>query len=265
MEGIKFFIPAIFGALLISVMMASIGVFIIWRRMVWVSIALSQTAGLGVAAGHVLGVNPVFTALISSYAGAIIMNISYKDKVMHKDNINAILYILSAVTTLLVFVVNPSTEWNTEQLFNGDLLYMTYRDVLITAIAFGVFITILLFSYSRWIRLVVYEQEGMEINKIHNFLFFIVMAGAIALCSHQAGLLFCFGSILFPALFVNILKIRPKYCFISAGLFSVLSVVMGIYIGFKYNLPFGLSITLFMSGGFFLAVLFKSFFKNQLS
>ncbi len=264
MNEIHLFIAPVLGAVMISAMMGTIGVFIIWRRMVWVSIALSQIAGLGVTVGHVLGLNPVFCALVSSYAGAFTINISYNNKVLHKDNINAILYIVSSVVTLLILAVNPSSEWGAEQLFNGDLLYLTYSDIAVTLSAFVIFMTVLFSCRLPWIRLIVYEQEGMETNRPHNILFFIILAGSIAVCSHQAGLLFCFGSMLFPALCVNILRINSRYSLICAGLFSVVSALTGIFFALRYNLPFGLSIVLCMFVFFLASVLVKGFcLKNQ--
>jgi len=52
---------------------AYLGIFVIWRRIVFFSVALSEVAALGVAAGLLLGVVPAVPALLLTGAVTLIL------------------------------------------------------------------------------------------------------------------------------------------------------------------------------------------------
>lgn len=252
MNEMYIFLPAITGSVLISLIMGVLGIFIVWRRMVFVALALSQAAGIGTIMGYILRLNPEICAATMALAGAGVINIRFKDKILHKDNLNALVYVLSSAASFFLLVIHPSIEWSPEKLFGGNLLYLVAEDLKSISILCIIFLILVLKLKNDWIRLIVNEQEGIYKKTGQEILFFVIITTYIALASRWAGLLFCFGSLLFPALFVNLIAAKVKHTILIAIVYSSFCSILGVYLGLKFDLPLGIVIILIMGGGVFI-------------
>ncbi|MEW6163108.1 MAG: metal ABC transporter permease [Nitrospirota bacterium] len=63
---------ALLGGLITACLCAYLGVFVILKRIVFMGVALSQVAALGVASGLFVGVNPIISAFVLTLFGIIL-------------------------------------------------------------------------------------------------------------------------------------------------------------------------------------------------
>lgn len=242
MNDMLFFLPAIVSSVLLSVMLGWIGLFMVWRRMVYAGIALCQTASLGALIGHITGFQPVITGFAAIMGGVWMINIPYRDKILHKDNITACLYIIASTLTLLLLAVAPTVDWGISNLFGGSLLYVKSSDLIVITAIFVPFFAVLAVKKTAWIRIAVYEQEGYAGHVREGILFFVLISVIIAVTANIAGVLFTFGCLLFPALCGHLMKAGLKKIFFVVALYSVLASLTGSICGLLCNLPLGISI-----------------------
>jgi len=260
MDQIILFLPSIVGAVILSVIMSLLGLFIIWRRMTFVSLTLAQMASLGTLIGYSIHINPLLSSVFSTLLGVYIVKKRFEEKILHKDNINAFLYVFSGSLIVILLVMYPSVEWGPNKIFGGNLLYLLHFDLIVILPVALIFLFFLGFNWKNWVVLVVNEQENLFVNVWQDRLFFLITALLIALTSRWAGLMFCFGSILFPALFVNILDVRVKIAVMLVIAYSFICACIGSFFALKLDLPLGASIVICMACG----VIIEKFVKTLL-
>ncbi|MEW6536461.1 MAG: metal ABC transporter permease [Candidatus Auribacterota bacterium] len=242
MENIMLFLPAVTSAALLSIMLGWIGLFMVWRRMVYAGIALCQAASFGALIGHISGIPPFVTGFAAIMGGVGVINIPFKDNVLHKDNITACLYVLAASLTLLALVLFPTVHWGINNLLGGSLLYMKTSGLIAILVIFPVFSGVLSLMKPKWIRLAVHEQEGHKGNLWEEIVFFVLISVIIAVTANWAGVLFTFGGLLFPALCVHLLKAGLKKIFLATAVYSIVMSLTGSACGLIFNLPLGIAI-----------------------
>lgn len=263
METIHLFIPAILGSVLLALIMALFGIFIIWRRMIFVGIALSQMASLGTIVGHIFGFYPVICGFMATVAGAGIINATYTEPSLHKDNVNALLYVLSQASALLLLTVFPAIEAGSGGLFAGNLLYLTDSDLAILIPGAIVFFVLIIRNKRRWITLAVHQEEGLIRDRGGTILFYLLLAVSLSLASKWAGLLYTFGALLCPGLFASIVCISVRATFLTASVYAVLMSLCAMMIALCYDLPPGLVTVLLMGCGVIVSKIIKVFLQRM--
>ena len=258
MDQFVLFLPSVIGAVILAVIMSLLGLFIIWRRMTFVSLTLAQMASLGTLIGYSAHINPLLSSIVSTLIGVYIVKKKFEEKILHKDNINAFLYVFSGSLIVILLVIYPSVEWGPNKIFGGNLLYLLNLDLIIILPVSVIFLFFIWFNWKKWVALVVNEQENLFVDVWQDRLFFLITALLIALTSRWAGLMFCFGAILFPALFVNILDVRVKIAVFLVILYSFLSACMGSFLALRLDLPLGASIVICMAFGVIIEKIVKT-------
>ena len=264
MENYTFFLAPVATSFLLAVMMACLGIFILWRRMIFVGIALSQSAGLGTVIGYICGINPFFSGLSATLLAVGLINVSFSEKVLHKDNINAFVYVFCSALTILLLVLFPTLEWGENEIFGGNLLYTSFDDLMVIIPFFILFLGLFVKMKRQWVILAIHDQENNPIKKRgQDRLFFILLAMVIALTSRWAGLLFTFGTLLFPALFVHLIAFSLKNIFYALVLFTLVITAIGVGIGFLFNLPLGIAVVICMGATVVITKLIKICFVRK--
>ncbi|MCD6459672.1 metal ABC transporter permease [bacterium] len=260
MDQISLFLPSILGAVILSVMMSLLGLFVVWRRMTFLSLTLAQLASLGTLIGYCVNASPLVSSIMTTLLGVVVVKKRFTEQILHKDNINAFLYIFSGSLIVIMLVMYPSIDWGPDKIFGGNLLYLMNSDLKIIVPVALFFLLFLKFNRKNWVALTVNEQENFFVDVWQDRLFFLITALLIALTSRWAGLMFCFGSILFPALFVNILNVRVKTAFMLVVIYSFVCAGLGIFLALRLNLPLGASIVICMGFAVIIEKIIKSIF-----
>ena len=87
----NFIQTALLGGIITASLCAYLGVFVILKRVVFLGIALSQVAALGVALGLFIGINPVMSAFILTLFALILFWLPFAEKNISRE---ALLWVL---------------------------------------------------------------------------------------------------------------------------------------------------------------------------
>lgn len=245
-----------------------LGVYVVARRIVFVSAALSQSAALGVVGGFFLvatfsitgvlaGLLPMALALVLALAVVAALAWVGDRPSMGRD---AILGIAFIVPTALVLVLGPSIPQEmhaVEELLHGSAVLVRKAD-LYAVVGAGALVLAAQFAAFRGfifasIDPVVARTQGVPVRALDMVLFgsIAIMTGLV---TRALGALPTFGLTVLPAIGVLGLKIGLRNVFVLAAIVGAISGGGGYLVAYFMDWSVGASQTLVAAG---FAVVFR--------
>jgi zinc transport system permease protein len=250
-------------AILAAALCAFVGVYIVLKRVVFVSAALSQLSGVGVALAFwlasLLGVDPhhapiwlhpLWYALLFACGGAALFSLNLSHRRVAGETVVGFGYLVGAAGVILVlnFVSQEAHEVN--DLLYGNAVAVPPQQIKIMA---GTTFAVLFLHgvLGKEFVFVTYDPEmartlGLPTRR-WNLLLFLSIAVAISVSTRAIGALPVFAFMVIPPAAGLLLGQRLWSVFtISVGV-AVLGAAFGYYVSFHWSLPTGASMVLVSS------------------
>lgn len=253
-------LPAWCIGMLLSLITAPLGAFVVWRKMAYFGDTLAHSALLGVALGIFFEVNPYLAILILTVLLAILMVWLENNTQYSVDTILGII----AHSCLSLGVVTVGLLENVRvdlmgYLF-GDLLAVSFEDLLPIAIGVSIVLGILLWFWKPLISTTVSPElaqvEGINIQRMR-FILMILTALTIALSMKFVGALIITSLLIIPAATARRFARTPEMMAIVAVGISMLAITAGLTLSAFYNTAAGPSVVICSAGLFLLSFLWK--------
>lgn len=251
--------PAWLTGILLSMITAPLGAFVVWRKMAYFGDTLAHSALLGVALGFFLEINPYLSILILTLVLAVIM-VWLEGKTQF--SVDTLLGII-AHSCLSLGVVTVGLLENVRvdlmaYLF-GDLLAITYDDLIFIISGVVIVLGTLMYYWKPLISTTVSAElaqvEGINVNKMR-FILMILTALTIALSMKFVGALIITSLLIIPSATARRFAKTPEQMVIIAVLISMVSVSLGLLLSAYYDTAAGPSVVI-CSSLLFLLSLFK--------
>lgn len=231
---------ALVGGLIISSLCAYLGVFVVLKRIVFVGIALSEVAALGVAVGLFIGINPVLSAFILTILAVFLLGFPISDKIVSRECMIGFTYASCAALAVILVAKNPLAEAHGLNLISGNLLYMTWVDIqLLCYVSVAVAVIHLIF-FKEFI-FISFDREtalttGIKAN-LRDFLLYLTIGVVISVSMKVCGVIFVFASLIIPAMAGLLIAKEIRKIFVSSVLIAAFCVLGGLYMSYKLDLP----------------------------
>ncbi len=234
---------ALYGSVLVGVICAVLGVYVVAKRVVFFGAVLTQVSVLGLAVTFLpfaamphtvgsLGVTLVSVLMISRLLTG---------KYVPRDAVLGFVFVSSITARILIMQKAPKVEVSEiENLLRGDILFVTPELFLLMAIAFVVAMTLNLLFFKEF-SYIAFDPEtartqGFRAGAWETF-FYIITGTVIALATHMVGDVFVFGFLVAPAVTALLLTRNVRRIFLLAGLIGLLCPPVGLFLAFKYDFP----------------------------
>jgi len=233
---------ALFAGLLAGSVCAFLGVYVILRRIVFLGVALSEAAALGVALGLFIGWNAEAAAFGLTLLTALLFSLSWRYQALSKESLIGCAYVVAAGVSIILIAKNPAAEAHGLDVVSGTLLYSSKREIWqLGCVAGVVFLTFV--SLHRMFIFVSFDKEtarsmGLRTSS-YEMAFYACLGLSISLAMKTAGILFVFASLLIPAMISLTLFRRMWLILLGSVLVVLLSVTAGISVSFRADLPTG--------------------------
>ncbi|HEX5622838.1 MAG TPA: metal ABC transporter permease [Sulfuricurvum sp.] len=235
------------AGLIIAVLAAISGSFIVLRRYSLLSETLAHVSLVGVSVGLLIGSNPLWMAIIASLIASWMIEYLRSVHHLYSDSILAIF--LSGSLALAIVIVSLAGSFNAS-LFGylfGSILSVTNEDLMIMAIA-GTAGMALLLLFFKELYFIAFDEEVARASGIRvallNFMLVSVIAVIIALSIRVVGTLLIGALMVIPP----VAAIRFGLGFFKTMLLSIaialVSVIIGLSASFFFSLPSGAAIVL---------------------
>ncbi|OYZ65857.1 MAG: zinc ABC transporter permease [Sulfuricurvum sp. 24-42-5] len=235
------------AGLIIAILAAISGSFIVLRRYSLLSETLAHVSLVGVSVGILIGSNPLWMAIIASLVASWMIEYLRSVHHLYSDSILAIF--LSGSLALAIIIVSLAGSFNAS-LFSylfGSILSVTTEDLIIMAIA-GTAGMALLLLFFKELYFIAFDEEVARASGIRvallNFMLVSVIAVIIALSIRVVGTLLIGALMVIPP----VAAIRFGLGFFKTMLVSIaialVSVIIGLSASFFFSLPSGAAIVL---------------------
>lgn len=264
----EFYRDPILCAVAAGAVLGLLGVYVVSRRIVFVSAALSQVAALGIVGGFFLvaslslsgvlaGIVPVGLALLLALAVVFALAWLGDHPSLGRDAILGVAFIVPTALVLVVGPQIPQEMHSVEQILHGSAVLVRKADLWAVLIAGALVVATQLVAFRGFVFAsldpVVARTQGVPVKALD-----LVLFGSIAimtgLVTRALGALPTFGLTVLPAIGVLGLKIGLRNVFILASIIGAVSGAGGYLVAYFLDWSVGASQTLVAAG---FAVLFR--------
>ncbi|AWX13196.1 zinc ABC transporter permease [Mergibacter septicus] len=249
--------PAWLSGILLSLITAPLGAFVVWRKMSYFGDTLSHSAILGVALGVIFKLNPYVAILALVIVLALVLVWLEGHTRFAVDTILGII----AHTSLSLGVVVIGFLTVRVDLINylfGDLLSISYTDLYLIAGGVTVVLSMLLLSWKALLSTTISPElaqvEGTNVKKTRLILM-LLTAVTIALSMKFVGALIITALLIIPSATARRFARCPESMVIFAIGFSMIAISLGLTLSAYYDTPAGPSVVIASSFLFTLSLL----------
>jgi zinc/manganese transport system permease protein len=235
MEAFSFLFWPFLACLLLILIHAWFGIHILERGIIFVDLALAQFIGIGIALSFLLGEEKgLLLSLAFAFLGAVILSLCKKTaRYVNIEAFIGVIYIFSLSASILILDRTPHGLEEFKTILNGNILWVTPREILSTAIVYGVVGLLHLLLRKKFLALS-YEGKGGFLLEV---LFFASFAIVLVKSVRMAGILQVFSFLVIPALIGRLFFREPSKVLMTGWLVGVLVSIGGIFLSFRLDIP----------------------------
>jgi zinc transport system permease protein len=247
--GWEIFRNPLLCALVAGAVLGFLGVFVVLRRMVFVSAGVTQSAGLGVALAFYLEihlgmhVDPLLGAAALSLLATLAMSFdSGRTIKLPREALLGLVFALSGGGAVLLGDRISQEAHDIESILFGSAVLVRGFDLVTVLVAGGLILIIHLW----WLRGLVFASfdpdaarvQGLPVSLLDRTLF-VSIGIMVGVSARALGSLPVFAFSVMPAAAALLLGVRLPWAFALATLLGALSGVAGYLFAFFYQFPVG--------------------------
>ncbi len=243
-----------------------IGIFLVVRRYSLIADTLAHVSLLGIAIGLILNVNPFITAIIASVIASVVIEKLGSEKKLFTESILSLF--LSGALAMAVVLISITKGFNAN-LYNylfGSISIVSRNDIYIIATLASILIFAVLY-YFKDLFLLSFDQELAIVNKIPvkflNLFLAILAALQVSISIRAVGVLLIGALMVIPVITSFQFGMGFKKTLILSIIFSEVSIFVGLYVSYYFDLASGGTIVM-LNLVFFLASLLINKFKIRI-
>lgn len=235
MEICTFLLPPFLACLLLILIHAWFGIHILERGIIFVDLALAQFIGIGIALNLLLGQEGSYLLpLLFAFSGALILATARKfADLVNVEAFIGVLYIFSLAASLLILDKSPHGLEEFKSIMNGNILWVTPRDLAVTATVYGIIGVCHFLLRKRLLALTRAGEGGLWLELFFFGTFAIVLVKSV----HLAGILQVFSFLVIPALIGRLFRREPHQVLVAGWLVGAVVSLMGTVLSFTLDIP----------------------------
>ena len=245
---------AFLAGVLIASVASILGVFLVLRRFSLIGDGLAHVTFGSVAVVMLIGISPLYITLAAlplvMLSSLAILKLTHSQRIQG----DAAIGIVSSVGIATGIVLTSLSNGYNVDLFSylfGNILTVTRIELFLSFIVFITVIATVIIFYDDLLAITFDEDlaktMGVKTNKI-NIILFLLTAVVAVLAMKVAGIMLVSSMLILPPLTALQLSLSFRMTIFVSVLFSILSVICGIFLAFLLNLPTGGTIVLLNIG-----------------
>jgi len=236
--GYQFFQYALIGGMISALATSWVGLFLILRREAMIGDGIAHTAFGGVAIGLLLGINPLFTALIISILAVLGISYMRKKGIAKSDSAIAVMLAIGFSTGLIIISISGGFNVEIFSYLFGSILTINQSDLIIVSLL-GL-ATIFFFGlFYKELLSMTFDEESAKVTgipvKYFSLGFNLLVAFTIALSIKVIGVILVVALMVLPGLAALQLRKSFKGTMLATICFSIISVIAGILLSAIYT------------------------------
>ncbi len=237
---------ALITAIVIGIVAGAVGCFIVLRGMSLMGDAISHAVLPGVAISYILGIDFFIGAIAFGILASVIITFIKGNSIIKSDTAIGITFSsFLALGVILIGVAKSSTD-----LFHilfGNILAVQDIDMYIT-IGVGIFVLLVIRLFFKELLLTSFDEllakaMGMKVNFYH-YLLMILLTLVSVTAMQSVGTVMIVALLITPAATAYLYSKSLKTMLALSAMFGSLSSIVGLVIGYTFNIAVGSTIVL---------------------
>ena len=249
----QFMQRALIAAVLVSIACGVVGSYVVIKRIVSLSGAISHAAFGGVGLGYFLGINPVLAAIPFSIISAMAIGGVRQITNISEDTGIGILWSVGMAIGVIFINLTPGYAPDLFSYLFGSILTVNNTDLYIMLILDLIIITTV-YLFRREFLAVSFDEEFSKVIGLHSLLIYMLLLALVALS--VVVLIKVVGVILLIALFTIPAAISKQYTYnlrklmILATVVGIILTSVGLILSCIFNLASGATIVMVLAAAF---------------
>jgi ABC-type Mn2+/Zn2+ transport system permease subunit len=255
---------SIYVTMMVGLVCPLFGCFLILRRLIFLGVALPQVASAGVAltlslhiwvghesALHDLSESHLGGSLLFTFVTIVALALVERFGRGAGEGGLGALYVLTTAASILILAKCPTAEQSWLSLFKGEIVALGMRDVVTTAVSFGIAVIMLGIFYKE-VMLVSFDREmAITLRKnvfVWDLTLYLLLGLVIAVAVLTVGPLVTFGFLVIPPLIVHPWAKNMRRYFAFGAALGAVAAFLGFWIAYRWDLPVGPTDVVWASG-----------------
>jgi len=240
---------AIISAFLLSVITGFIGSYIVVRRLVFLSGGITHASFGGIGIAWYFGLNPILGATVFSVFSALGLEYLSQGRTLREDSAIGMLWSFGMAVGILFVFLTPGYAPNLMSFLFGSILTISQTDILLLLILATLTLVFFVAFYYP-ILFVAFDSDFAKTQnvpvKFISYSLAVLIALSIVFAIRAVGIILIISLLTIPANIANIVTHRFRRIIVLSALISFFSIVAGIAISFRLNVPSGATIIITM-------------------
>lgn len=258
---VSFVQRALVAGVLVSVMCALAGTWVVLRGMAFLGEALSHGMLPGVAIASLAGVNPLLGAVLSAAVMAGGVTVLGRSRRLSQDTLIGLLFVGMLAAGVIIVSHSQSFAVDLTGFLFGDVLAVGTGDLLVLAIALGLVAAVSLLGYRPFAAVAFDVRKAQTLGLrpgLANALVLALVTVTVVASFRVVGTLLAFGLLIGPAAAATFWARRITTVMVLAALLGILSTVAGLLVSWHWGTAAGASIAAAAIALFFLSALLSA-------
>jgi len=241
-------LPACILCLLMILTHTYLGLHVLARGIIFVDLALAQVAALGMSIAFLSGEEAHgVTAQLYAFGATLLVALAFSrlrtipDKTTREVTIGWVYVVATALSIVILSRSNQGME-ELKSLFNGNILWTTWEEISVIAIAYAVLAVVHSIYRKRFYTLSFSNDDEAKPSFLWEFLFFASFAVVITLAVNLAGILLVFALLIIPAFSASIIATTFLVRLKLGWLLAVVGSLVGLWLAYHADLPVGATV-----------------------
>lgn len=234
---------ALYGSILVGLLCAYLGVYIVAKRVVFLGAVMTQISVLGLAVTFLpfLAIPHTVGSLVISLVTVAALSLVLTRRSIPADAVLGVVFATAIGLRILVLQKSPKVELSEiENLLRGDILFVTPElfFLLLAVFLAAMAVHLLFFKEFTYVTFDPETAAAQGFNaRFWEMALFLITAVAISVATHIVGDLFVFGFLVIPPVAGILVAPRVKQIFVVAAVVGAVAPAVGLYLAFVYDLP----------------------------
>ena len=257
---------ALLAILIITPLFGILGTMIVNNKLAFFSDALGHSVFTGMAIGIILGISDTnVSTIIFGIVFALLLNRIKRLNTVSADTIISVFSSTSTAIGLVILSRNGNFS-KYSNLFVGDILSITPREILYLIIIFAVILTFWVTCFNKLhavsLNSSLAKSKGFSIVTLEN-IFAVLIALIVMLTIKWVGILIINALLILPAASARNISSNMREYHLFSIIISVFSGILGLILSYYLSLATGPTIVVIAAVIFFLTMLLKPLFTKS--
>ncbi len=242
-----FMINALLAGLLASIACGIVGVYVVTKRIVFISGGIAHASFGGIGLGYFVGISPVIGAMIFSVASALGIGLVSRRTRLPEDTVIGILWATGMALGIVFIGLTPGYAPDLFSYLFGNILTVPRSDLILMAALDAVIVITVIALYKEFLA-ISFDEEFSTVTGIPVEALYLLLLSMIALTVvvllRVVGIILVIALLTIPAALARQFTSSLRTMMLLAILFGAILTFGGLWVSYLLDLASGATIIL---------------------